>query len=133
MIFNLFFILFISIHSLTFSYTFYLVLLASFYLKLSLFTLSNTPEGKKLLEDLNTTSSKLKLSFSNQLDETDYGSANLKKEGFPVELNSNLTKDHSKLTTTLFHELCHVRQYQQGVGTLGDLPEEKCGRVWAGR
>ena len=93
--------------------------------KQAIWQMSGTPEGKKLLGDLGASQTPTKISFSSQMDGTSYGSANPKKEGFPVELNENLTKDNTKLTTTLFHELCHVRQYQQGVGRLSDLPEQK--------
>ena len=93
--------------------------------KNAIWQMSRTPEGKKLLNDLSASQTPTKISFSEKMEATDYGSANQKKEGFPIELNAVLAKDNTKLTATLFHELCHVRQYQQGVGRPSDLPEHK--------
>lgn len=59
------------------------------------------------------------------MDDTDYGNANPQKEGFPLELNSQLAQNDLKLIDTLFHELCHVRQVRDGVGNLSDLPMER--------
>ncbi|MBQ3695478.1 MAG: hypothetical protein II938_00700 [Alphaproteobacteria bacterium] len=92
--------------------------------KMALFEMSGTPEGQKLLEDLNA-DQKIKISFSDDMDDSDYGQANPKKEGFPLELNSQLAQNDLNLIDTLFHELCHVRQMRKGVGNLSDLPMEK--------
>ena len=93
--------------------------------KNAIWQMSRTPEGKTLLDDLSASQRPTKISFSDKLDANSYGSANQKRDGFPIELNSNLANNSTKLTTTLFHELCHVRQYQQGVGRVSDLPEHK--------
>ena len=85
----------------------------------------NTAEGRKLLEDLCAYDKKIEILLNDTWTEEDQGSTDQKKDGFPVQLNKELLKDPLGLSETLFHELCHVRQYRDVVGRINDTQEER--------